>query len=544
MKSPLKVAAAGAIHVSSEMPMTDDTKGVIRALGSRSAVHHAVVSYIVFTVLTAVYLLPFMRIMLPHSNEGTLIYGAERIVHGDVFARDFFEVMGPGSFYVMALFFKVFGLTFLATRIWLCCSSLGIALCMYFLARRVCARNTILPCLVMAGTWFGMQWPSVSHHVDSNLFALLSVVCLITWEERRFPLMPYAAGLCAGLTAWIHQPKGTLLLIAMLFWCFYGTSFRTGRIANASRVLLGFLLVCVPACGYFISQGALGSLFYANVIWPSRNYGAVNKVPYALGMFSEYWHHWASMQGRVTGWPIVLATVLVIPFLLVALTPGVLILFCRVLRSRLVKPSVLLCVLAGWAVWLSEVHRMDIYHLAFGCPLLLVVCVGLLGELEGRLAQLALQLIAISAACLMTINLLQVVTARTVSSRVGTVGVLRPEPILHFVDAHIAPGEEVFFYPYCPDYYFLTATKNPTRFSILVYNYNTSTEFEEVVNTLESKRVKWVIWDGSFDDRTFKSVFPGVSPIPAKAQIIEPYLQSRYKQVAIMEGFRILVRNE
>ncbi len=544
MKLSPPPVASPAIQISSQVRVTVDARSVIRASNSSTALRQGTLSYVVFTVLTALYLLPFMRIMLPHSNEGTLIYGAERIVQGDVFARDFFEVMGPGSFYIMALFLKVFGITFLATRIWLFCSSLGIALCVYFLSRRVCARNAVLPCIVLAGTWFGMQWPSVSHHVDSNLFALLSVVCLVIWEERRYPLMHYAAGLCAGVTAWIHQPKGVLLMVALLFWCFYGTSSRTGRVANSRRLLLGFLAVGFIVCVYFFSQGALGSLFYANVIWPAQNYGAVNKVPYALGIFSEYWHHWAALQGRVTGWPIALATVLILPFLLVALIPAVLLLSVRELRSRPVKPSTLLCVLAGWAVWLSEIHRMDIYHLAFGCPLLLVVCVGLLGEHGARFSRWALQVLTISAACLMTVSLLQAVTAQTVSTRVGPIGVLRPEPLLQYVDAHVQPDEEILFYPYCPEYYFLTATKNPTRYSILVYNYNTATEFQEAVHRLEQRRVKWVIWDGSFDDHTFKTVFPGMSPMPAKAQIIEPYLQSRYKQVASMEGFRILLRNE
>jgi hypothetical protein len=542
VKLSLTPAVAPAIHIGSQVPGTVDVKG--SASSSQSALRQATFSYVVFTVLAALYLLPFMRIMLPHSNEGTLIYGAERIVQGDVFARDFFEVMGPGSFYIMAMFFKVFGITFLATRIWLFCSSLGIALCVYFLARRVCARNPLLSCLVLAGTWFGMQWPSVSHHVDSNLFALLSVVCLVIWEERRYPLMPYAAGLCAGLTAWIHQPKGALLMIALLLWCFCGTSFRTSRVANSCRMLLGFLAVVFSVCAYFISQGALWSLFYANVIWPARNYGAVNTVPYALGIFSEYWHHWATLQGRAGGWPIALATVLIVPFLLVALIPAVLLLSGPGLRSRRVTPSTLLCVMAGWAVWLSEIHRMDVYHLAFGCPLLLVVCVGMLGEHEVQFVRWSLQVIAISAACLMTVNLLQAVTAQTVPTRAGTIRVLRPEPVLQFVGAHIQPGEETFFYPYCPGYYFLTATKNPTRLSILVYNYNTTSEFQEVVDTLEQRRVKWVIWDGSFDDHTFKTVFPSMPPMPAKAQIIEPYLQSRYKQIASVGGFRILLRNE
>ena len=56
-----------------------------------------------------------MRILLPgDGDEGLLVSGAVRIVHGQVFARDFFEVVGPGTFYWLALFFKLFGVTFVA----------------------------------------------------------------------------------------------------------------------------------------------------------------------------------------------------------------------------------------------------------------------------------------------------------------------------------------------------------------------------------------------------------------------------------------------
>ena len=47
-------------------------------------------SYFIFTLCAIVYLLPFMRVFLPWNNEGEFIYGAVRIVHGQVFARDFF----------------------------------------------------------------------------------------------------------------------------------------------------------------------------------------------------------------------------------------------------------------------------------------------------------------------------------------------------------------------------------------------------------------------------------------------------------------------
>ena len=88
-------------------------------------------SYLIFALCASLYILPFMRLYWLGTDEGTLDYGAVRVLHGQVFTRDFFEVIGPGTFYWLAGFFKVFGVSFLATRICLFLTSLGTALLMY-----------------------------------------------------------------------------------------------------------------------------------------------------------------------------------------------------------------------------------------------------------------------------------------------------------------------------------------------------------------------------------------------------------------------------
>jgi len=138
-----------------------------------------------FVLIAAVYLFPLMRILMQGTDEGELIDGAVRIVHGQVFARDFLEVMGPGTFYWLAFFFKLFGVTFLATRICLFLTSLGTAFLMYFLSRRLCVRHAALPCALLAGVYFGVLWPAISHHADSNFFALISIVCVVLWQENK-----------------------------------------------------------------------------------------------------------------------------------------------------------------------------------------------------------------------------------------------------------------------------------------------------------------------------------------------------------------------
>src|ERR1019366_7501396 len=121
-------------------------------------------SYLLFTLCAGFYLLPFMRVIFVARDEGSFLYGAVRIVHGQVFARDFFEIMGPGTFYWVAAFFKLLGISMLATRICLFVTTLGTALLLFYLSRRVCRSYQVLPCILLAAVYCGGVWPTISHH--------------------------------------------------------------------------------------------------------------------------------------------------------------------------------------------------------------------------------------------------------------------------------------------------------------------------------------------------------------------------------------------
>lgn len=496
---------------------------------------------IYFTGLAAAYLLPFMRILLPSSNEGTLIVGAVRILHGEVFARDFFEVMGPGTFYILALLFKVFGATFLVTRIWLFFTSMGTGLCLYFISRRVCPRHAQLPSIVLAGTYFGMQWPSISHHVDGDFFALITVVTLLAWQDQQKSILLYMAGVLAGTTGCVHQSKGLFLVLAIGTWiCLKGLSGRSSY-GSLGRFVIGAMSIPLIAILYFWKLDALHSLIYVNFTWPATHYGAVNRVPYAFGLMEQYWQHWAVIPGLNGSWTVVVASILIVPFMFIAVTPGVVVVgTLRQFRSP--DPAVLLCALGGTAMWLSELHRMDIYHLVFGCPLLLVVCIRTLGNIQLQPAEVGLQILGVCTVTLMAVNLFQVAVATSAQTKVGRVGLLKPDPVLTFMQTKLQTGDTVFFYPYCPIYYFLTGAKNPSRYSILVYGYNTPDEFADAVQSLERQRTEYVVWDSNFETRTFSAVFPKTTLPHQDQQVMEAYLKSKYIQIADVSGYLIMQR--
>jgi hypothetical protein len=507
-------------------------------------------SYLIFAVCAGLYLLPFMRLLQLGLDEGFFLDGAAGIVHGQVFARDFLEVMGPGSFYWLAAYFKLFGVTFLASRICLFVSSLGTALSIYFLSCRVCPRYRLLPCLILAGTGFGVFWPGISHHVDSDFFALLSVACVVLWHERHRNSLLIAAGALAGMTACTLQPKGVLLFSAFLAWFWLQRRKIAAPLFSMGMVTAGFLGVVGSMLLYFRTQGALGSLVYVNVVQPYRNYGGVNTVPYAQGIISWYWDRYILMKDAFN-WPfdlaaIAVAATLIAPLLFVAALPALIPLSAlpAILpgrnKWRTVTPEIALYGLCGSALWLSEIHRKDVFHLVFGSPLLIVLCIYFLDANRSRFSGYALQLLAIAAAWLATFNLIGVLTAHSVMTRVGSVAVFRDDPVLASIDKHVSAGEEMFVYPYHPMYYFLSATTNPTRYSGLAYNYNTPAQFQEVVSVLEQRRVRYVVWDTGFPRQ--KDFFPGSLPKSPDDRIMEPYLESHYRMVEDDQGVWIMER--
>ena len=498
------------------------------------------VPYLVFAFCASLYFFPFMRLLLQATDEGTLVEGAMRTVHGQLLGRDFFGVVGPGTFYWLALFFKLFGVTFLASRICLFVSSLGTALSLYFLSRRVCRSYQLLPCILVFATYFCGLWPTISHHVDSNCFALLAVVCMVLWQDSRRNWLLVAAGALAGATTLILQPKGILLLLAFLVWLWI----QHRRQSTSLTALVWVTGACLGVVGsmltYFWSQGALGDLIYANVVWPSRNYGPTFSVHYA-SFILDYFKHWVVPMHGVN-WTIGMAVVLVIPFLFVAALPALLLPLGVRLGVRKIEGVITLYWLAGSAFWFSELHRKDISHLVYGSPLLIILCIFYLQESRNQGFSLALQLLYIASVCLAGANLIVALVARPMATRVGEVHIAAYDPVLTAIDEHVTSGGEILIYSYSPMYYFLSNTTNPTRYSAFSYNFKVGPQFvlDEVVRNLDEHRVKYVLWDKTMEVRVGEVLSPSK---PLKRFIIEPYLESHYKPIWTHDGIFLMERN-
>lgn len=270
-------------------------------------------------------------------------------------------------------------------------------------------------------------------------------------------------------------------------------------------------LVGVGVATAFWHAGALHDLFEADVVWPLTSYHGVNGVPYgdfflstgavpALQMIGSNWFGYLG------------ATVSLIPFLVIVGLPLLLSssLAARLLSSEtrrllMVRPM-LIIVLAGMAVWISEIHRRDIFHLVYGSPLLLIA---LLASAQPVLRR---SIMGVLAASLLTFGSINLAVHRRgsnlIETRRGAIRSVMNNDALQFLSTAVKPRESVFVYPYYSMYYYLADVVNPTRFSLLMYNYNTPAQFDEVILNLEQKQVRYVLWDTEVYGEKLVAWFP------------------------------------
>jgi hypothetical protein len=518
-------------------------------------IHIPIITGMLLFFFTAIYLFFYFRVLGRIGDEGSLVYGAELVSQGALPYRDFFEVMGPGSFYWLGLFFKLFGTNILVARGLLLVTAVSTIILLYWMTRRISQGPfDLIPSLFYLMVSFPL-WPGTNHHWDSNLFALLSVAAFFLWQDRRRWWFLALAGGLAGLTSCFMQQKG-LYLVAALALAILVNDRRAGeawpRLArHLGPLLSGYVAVGALVILFFWSAGALPDLIYANLIWPLTRYSNVNLVPYGHGLMTlNFPFYRNSLQALLplslsqVMAPLMmlpLAVILCLPLLLIGLTG-----FASLAKSKrgmIFGPLLLPYWTAGLALWMAELHRQDLIHLVYGSPLFLILCFALWNYLDAKrlFKILGVGLLMVSLLLFGSFNLLVAASANhKITSRRGVLFGHKADPALNFLITHTNPGDYVFIYPYYPMYYFLADIKNPTRYSILMYRYNTIAQFDEAIEALKQKQVKYIFWDTLVAGSNISKWFPQYTEPSNENLHLEHYIESNYELIDIQNGFRIM----
>jgi hypothetical protein len=207
-----------------------------------------------WAIVAGVLLLPIRGMMRnpgPQMEEGFMLVFPDRLLHGAIPNRDFLHLYGPGSLWVLAGVYKVFGTDLYVQRFFALLQQAGVAFGMYSIARwwgrRVAVASAVLVIVIMlppaqltAFAWTGA--------VALALVGLgVGLHARATRDERRGVALAVMSGILFG-AAFLYRLDFVIactLVVGVLIWGAprrRSIALAVSAIATASLVLVQFVL--------------------------------------------------------------------------------------------------------------------------------------------------------------------------------------------------------------------------------------------------------------------------------------------------------------
>ncbi len=528
---------------------------------SRTEPHIALLIFL----LSFLYLCIFRRATWIDLDEGIILQGAQRILDGQVLYRDFFSFFTPGSYYLLALVFRVFGDSYLVAHTALAFVGAAFSPVTYLLTRRVCSRQaSLLVTGLMTVTALPLRFV-VLHNWDSTLWACLALYCAVRLLETPKAGWAFAAASFTSLTTLFEQSKGAGLLLGLATGFVIITLggqqrklFTRGRLI---AIVLGFAWPFLLTLIYFASHHALTTML-ADWFWPLHHYSASNRVPYAYGNMSNETLHSIFHTGSI---PRQLVTRLVfsprswVPYL--PLLGVALLIRLAVPRWRRLTlgPDWAYYVLTSATIsglWLSVIAaRADYIHFMFLQPIFFLALAWLV---DGRSIRdrffmraapvlgfcFSMSLLAMAAQPL----LFEAMAANTVYTRRGTVRTHTKDMVIEYIQAFAAPGERILVYPYGSTYYYMTETYSPSRYEYHQPGMHSDQQVQEMLSEFSAHPTRIVLYEPAFADH-IPEAWPNT---PAAALVRDPmadYIVRKYRACAMLTAatswhFLFMVRKD
>jgi hypothetical protein len=491
-------------------------------------------------------------------DEGNVVTPAWRLLAGEVLYRDVWQIHAPGSGYLLAGSFGLFGTNLLTERVLCVIVTAFTAALLYRFSRLFLAPLTAATVAILAMSAPGVQ-VIFQPDVPASMFMLAAALALAGALApgaclRRAVL----AGALTSATAIFKHDFAAYIYVAEVV-----TLALTGGTKRlAVRFHAGIVIVLLPTLLYFVSLGLLPEMWQQMIVFPATGYARARNlpIPEPLGLAVAIARGELSL-GR-TGRPLV--TGLLFWGAGAAILAGAAICVAR-LRAKSLTPAPLLAVATSILLANYARVRSDAGHLQ---PVLLFVLpvAGFVYEslrpaavfarplqVAGRttLALAALVWVGLGATSWLD-RVRDLVAHDEVGHRVERSGRIRVDApmawAIAYLQARVAPGGRIFVGNLRHDrlvrnanlFYFLANRRSVSRYYNLHPGVVTNAGVQlEIVMALRRSRTPWVVmWaEPATAEQNATSHSSGV-------HILDRYLRSHYRVERSFGAFALWRRRD
>lgn len=470
-------------------------------------------------------------------DEGAMLYVAERLTRGDVLYRDIVTGIMPGSYYLLAIFLKIFGYSIITDRILASITLAIAAVLLYAISTRfIKNRTSLLITLLFISTGIPAYWMA-GYSQFSITIALVSLLFFLRYLESLSPTALIISGATAGLALLFKQNYGVFITAGL-------GSILLARLAVKKEwrpVLIfsiAFLTPILLTVLYFYSQGALPKMVEYTIVSLFKKAANAYYKPYPLLARANplFFTHelanfipfrnlaqWALKENFAKeAWIAIIAGIIYLlpPLIIVLSIPYTTL---TIIRKKTQWTEITL-VLVSLLLFLGVFPRSDIPHLTFILPPILITGALLAKRLplSGRpliiLRGTAFALIGLFSILCLTSSYMPFfhITPgkRSVALNMERAYGIRVEAkqaaVIRAVTRHIkentAPDEPILVVPTGAMYYFLAERKSLVPYPLIMPG---AMDEAEVIRAIEKAKLPYIVYsDMNFDGQTLSKHMP------------------------------------
>ena len=244
------------------------------------------VPWIALVLVSILAQLAWMDATVGTYDEGLVLVGADRVLRGDLPYRDFWTLYGPGSYYLLAGLFRLFGEFALLERGFdvaakTAIAALVVALVMQFGRRIVALAAGVLTLglLLHLRSYSAPLFPAMAA-------SLAAVLALHRSSISARPTPALLAGVALGITTWFRHDLGAYTLLAaavfmiQLAWDASPGPRRARVLAMVGWVTAGYAISLGPVVAFFAFNVPASELYRDFVEIPLSVYPKVRALPF------------------------------------------------------------------------------------------------------------------------------------------------------------------------------------------------------------------------------------------------------------------------
>jgi hypothetical protein len=222
-------------------------------------------------------------------DEGFILFDATRILDGDIPHRDFYTIYGPGQIYVLAILYKIFGISVLVERAWDTIVRGLIVVLVLIVVNQAAPRwlalvaaGASLVCLAYFGIYGYPMYPALAASLGGVAFLTQALA-----RRNSFAALT-AAGVCAGIATLFRYDVGVALFggecAILAFSAWHRRRDRGSAMQDAILPLglfsAGFAVLVVPFAVTFAFAGAIPDILFQVVDYSAKFYARMRGLPF------------------------------------------------------------------------------------------------------------------------------------------------------------------------------------------------------------------------------------------------------------------------